>query len=82
MSLTKWFKRYVFGGLGWVMLAGMATVLYTACTGQTDRAADAKQKEAMKRVFEAQHGGADEAIRKYTNSQMQAKEPAKKDTDQ
>jgi hypothetical protein len=80
MSITEWLNRYVCGGFGWIMIAAMVTVLYTACTGRTDPAQDAKQKQEMKRIFEAQHGGADAAIRKYNAQQKQAKpaiEPAK-----
>jgi hypothetical protein len=35
----------------------------------------------MKRVFEAQHGGADDAIRKYNEQRRQTK-PAGKEVDQ
>jgi hypothetical protein len=79
MSLTKLLTRHVFCGLGWVMAAAMLTVLYVACINRTDQAQDAKQKKAMKQAVEAQHGGADEAIRKYNNSQMQAKPSTKKE---
>jgi hypothetical protein len=81
MTIATWLARYIFRGLGIALLAAVPTVLYLSCTGRTDPARDAKEKEAMKRTFEAQHGGADEAIRKYNEQRRQSK-PAGKEVDQ
>lgn len=81
MTIATWLARYIFRGLGIALLAAVPTVLYLSCTGRTDPARDAKEKEAMKRAFEAQHGGADDAIRKYNQQRRQSK-PAGKKVDQ
>jgi hypothetical protein len=78
MTKSTWLKRYIFRGLGIALLAAIPAVLYLSCSTRTDPARDAKEKEAMKRVFEAQHGGADDAIRKYNEQRKQAK-PARKE---
>lgn len=59
-------------------LASLSSVLTLLGCHSSSQVEDAKQKEAMKRTFEAQHGGADDAIRKYTNSQTA--KPPKKET--
>ena len=81
MTIATWLARYIFRGLGIALLAAVPAVLYLSCTGRTDPARDAKEKEAMKRAFEAQHGGADDAIRKYNEQRRQSK-PAGKKVDQ
>lgn len=81
MNIATWLERYIFRGLGIALLAAVPTVLNLSCSSRTDPARDAKKKAAMKRVFEAQHGGADDAIRKYNEQRKQAK-PARKEVDQ
>lgn len=81
MTIATWLSRYIFRGLGIALLAAIPTLLYLSCSTRTDRAQDAKEKEAMKRVFESQHGGADDAIRKYNEQRKQAK-PPRKEVDQ
>jgi hypothetical protein len=79
MTLTEWSARFIFRRLGLTMLLAMATILYIACSGSTNRAEEARQKEATRRILDAQQGNADTAIRKYTDSQTQTKKPAKKE---
>jgi hypothetical protein len=81
MTIATWLARYLFRGLGIALLAAAPTVLYLSCSTRTDPARDVKEQEAMKRVFEEQHGGADDAIRKYNEQRRQSK-PAGEEVDQ
>ena len=72
--------RYVFRRFGLVFVLGMVTVLWTACNYVDNRAQEKKAKDEAKRMLDAMHKDADKEIRKYTDSQMQAPQPAKKES--
>ncbi len=79
MSVVDWLRRYVFRGIGLIILAGAVTILvlwFSSC-GRMTRAEDRRDKEEAKRALEAQHAGADDAIRRYQQSQIQAPQARK-----
>ena len=78
MSIAKWLYRYVFRGIGWVLVAAAATVVavpvMNSCGRRTDRKADARQKEQTQKILKRMHENADDEIRKFNRSQTQRKE--------
>ncbi len=79
MSVVDWLRRYVFRGIGLIILAGAVTILvlwFSSC-GRMTFAEYRHQKEEAKRALEAQHAGADDAIRRYQQSQIQAPQARK-----
>ena len=81
MSIAKWLYRYVFRGIGWVLVAAAATVLavpmMNSCGGRTDPQTDARQKEETRKILKRMHENADEEIRKFNRSQFQQRKEAK-----
>jgi hypothetical protein len=79
VSIAKWLYRYVFRGIGWVLVAAAATVLavpvMNSCGSRMDPKADARQKAETKKVLKRMHENADEEIRKFNRSQMQKPAP-------
>jgi hypothetical protein len=74
MSFGQFLYRYIFRGIGLVLLAAVATIIACAlgcCQPGPDRATDARQKAQAKRLLDAMHQGSDEAIRNYQKSQLQ-----------
>ena len=78
MSIAKWLYRYVFRGIGWVLVAAAATVVavpvMNTCGRRTDRQGDARQKEQAQKILKRMHENADDEIRKFSRSQIQGKE--------
>ena len=76
----KWLYTHIFRGIGFVLFAACVTivaiaVMSSSSCGRTDRAEDARQKEATKRVLDRMHANADEEIRKFNRSQMEKPTP-------
>ena len=78
----RFFYKYIFRGIGLVLFGAMLTVLWTACSYQTNREREKKARDESKRVFDAMHKDADAEIRKYTDSQTQAGKAAAKEKKQ
>jgi len=78
MSIAKWLYRYVFRGIGWVLVAAAATVVavpvMNTCGRRIDRQRDARQKEQTRKMLKRMHENADDEIRKFNRSQTQRKE--------
>jgi hypothetical protein len=83
MSTVNWLYRYVFRGIGFVLVAGAATVLVVSVMGSCDRQAhrreDARQREETRKVLNRMHENADEEIHKFQRNQMQSKPDSKGD---
>jgi hypothetical protein len=63
--------RYVFRGIGWVLLYALATVLWIGC-GKVDAGKEAKAKADSVKAMKQITGNGSEAMREY------AKRTAKK----
>jgi hypothetical protein len=78
MNSVQWLYRYVYRGIGWMLVAAMATIValpvMDSCSRRTDRREDARQKAEMKKVLKGMHENADEEIRKFNDSRMQKRE--------
>lgn len=75
----KFLHRDVFRGSGLLLLAGVLTILPTACNHGGNRAQEKKARDESKRMLDAMHKDADAEIRKYTSGQMQAGQAAGKE---
>jgi hypothetical protein len=83
MSTVKWLYRYVFRGIGFVLIGGAATILaisiMNSCEERANRQKDARQREETRKVLKRMHENADEEIRKFQQNQMQKKPNPKGD---
>jgi hypothetical protein len=69
--------KYIFRGMGRMLLLAMLTVLWTACNLATNQSQEKKAREEGKRAFDAMHKDADAEIRKYTERKAPAGPPKK-----
>ena len=68
---------------GLAFLLVMPAIVSTGCnSNEANRAQEKKARDESKRIFDAMHKDADAEIRKYTDSQMQNGQTARKDKQQ